>query len=126
MKIPLIEQNRLRTALEARAKLTSAYHRSKLAQFEQAFKVEPRLKSFAGEIKRCGSEDAELMISLARSHYGAWLRNTSTEIRALALEIVSTRIRQIREHSGLPPFNDPVPGESDDVFIIVKKFLGVR
>ena len=116
-------EERLKAALDERGQLTAAYRRSKRSQFERAYEAEPRLRSFAADIRRCTIDDAGLMISLTRSHHGTWLRNTDDETRALALEIVSTRIRQIRERAGLMPFDDPLWDEPPDVFQTVKRIL---
>ncbi len=116
------EQDRLKSALDERSRLTAFYRRSKRAQFERAYEVEPRLRSFAAEIRHCGEGDAEWTISFVQDQ-NLWIRNADPETRALALEIVSTRIRQIREHAGLPPFDDALPGEEPDVFQIMKGIL---
>jgi hypothetical protein len=114
----------LTRALDERTRLTRNFHRAKKSQYEAAFAAEPKLQAFSREIRRCGIGDAHLIISLVRAHHGAWLRNTSPDTRALALEIVSTRIRQIREGAGLPPFDDPVMDEEPDVYMIVRGILG--
>ncbi len=113
----------LEKALEERDRLARNYRAAKRAQFERAFAAEPRLRGFDREIRRCGIEDADLMISLCRAHHGIWLRNTSDETRALALEIVDRRIVQIRTKAGLAPIDDALPWEADDVFQTCRKIL---
>lgn len=46
------------------------------------------------------------------------------EARADALSLIGVRITHLRERAGLPPFDDPLPGARDNVFLTVRKLLG--
>ncbi len=113
----------LDTALNERQQLSRSYRASKRAQFERAFAEEPRLREFATEIRKCGNDDAEWMIHVVIQNED-WLQAATPDIRALALEIVDRRIVQIRTRAGLPPIDDALPGEPDDVYQIAKRILG--
>ena len=67
--------------------------------------------------------DAERMIALCQTNHAEWLRNADAETRALALEIISRRIIQIRIHHRLAEFDDPLPSEPDDVYQLCKRIL---
>ena len=110
-------------ALKDRQQLSRSYRASKHAQYQQAFEAEPRLRDFDAAIRRCGITDAEQMIALCRTHHAEWLRNADPETRALALEIVSRRIIQIRIHHHLAPIDDALPSEPDDVYQLCKRIL---
>ncbi len=113
----------LEKALKDRDRLTRNYRASKRAQFERAYKAEPRLREFNLQISRCGIADANLMISFCGALHALWLRNAAPETRGLALEIISRRIVRIREGAGLAPIDDALPWEPDDVFQICKRIL---
>ncbi len=113
----------LTRALEERTKLTANYRMAKKAQFEAAFTKYPDLLAFQRQIRRFGIGQAAEMIAFVRETNNRWLSVQDQEVRALALEIVSTRIRQIRESAGLPPFDDPVGDEEPDVHMIVREIL---
>ncbi len=113
----------LTRALDERTRLTANYRRAKKAQYEAAFAKHPDLLAFQRGIKRFGIGQAAEMIAFVRETNNRWLCMQDQEVRALALEIVSTRIRQIRESAGLVPYDDPVMGEEPDVYQIVRGIL---
>ena len=110
-------------ALDEREKLTKAYRAAKKAQFETAFEREPNLRIFRDVIRKLGFSDAEELITSVRKAHHCWLRHADPETLALALELVDRRIIQIRIRTGLPPIDDALPGEPDDVFQICKRIL---
>jgi hypothetical protein len=113
----------LESALKERQALTRAYRASKRAKFARAFEQEPRLKRFRNDIGHYGIDQAEEMIDAVRFNSIEWLRNTDSETRALALEIVADRIVQIRTRAGQVPFDDALPWEEDDVWQVCRKIL---
>ncbi len=110
----------LEKALRERDRLTRNYRAAKRAQFERAYKAEPRLRDFARAIRSSGIDDALAMIALCKQ---PWLNCTDPGIRAVALEIVDRRIIQIREQAGLAPIDDALPEEADDVWQICRRIL---
>jgi hypothetical protein len=62
---------------------------------------------------------------LAHVRLDDWLE-ADRDARADALSIISARIVHLRERAGLPPFDDPLPGDRDNVFLTLRKMLGDR
>jgi hypothetical protein len=49
--------------------------------------------------------------------------SVSCDTRLVALHEINDSIAQMRECHGLPPFDDPLPGQPDNVFRIVRAIL---
>jgi hypothetical protein len=45
------------------------------------------------------------------------------DTRLTVLHHINDRITRMRERHGLPPFDDPLPGQPDNVFWIVRSIL---
>ena len=54
-----------------------------------------------------------------------WLRAAPNDIRYEALEACNERIDRIKMRHGLQILSDPLPGEPDDVYRVVKKAMGL-
>lgn len=80
------------------------------------------LRKFVATLKHFGPEHAERMVEYVSGHK---LTKAPIDIRFAALQQCSYRICRIRQRAGLVPFDDPLPGEDDDVFILCKKALGL-
>jgi hypothetical protein len=113
----------LTRALDERTRLTANYRRAKKAQYAAACEKHPDLLTFQREIRRFGIGQAAEMINFVREANNCWLRLQDRAVRALALEIVSTRIRQIRESAGLPPFDDPMPDKKPNAYQTIREIL---
>ena len=46
------------------------------------------------------------------------------EARTDALSLIGVRITHLRERAGLAPFDDPLPGERNNVFLVIRELLG--
>lgn len=62
--------------------------------------------------------DGDQLIEMAR----AW-QAASRTTRFLVLQLIDEAIINLRERNGLPPFDDPIFEEGDNVFISIRKIL---
>jgi hypothetical protein len=112
--------------LEDAARQYRLYRAAKRRQYEDLFADpvhgEP-LRKFRATLNHFGPNDAERMIAFVADSNYAWLRNTAPDIRHAALELVDARIQRIRIRAGMAVFDDPLPGEPDDVFQACKRTL---
>jgi hypothetical protein len=67
------------------------------------------------------SSAAALLNFIRRSDW----RSVSYDTRLTVLHHINDRITRMRERHGLPPFDDPLPGQPDNVFRIVRSILGL-
>jgi hypothetical protein len=113
-------------ALADRDKVFARYRAAKRRQYEDLF-ADPvhgeRLRKFRATLNHFGPHDAERMIAFVADSNYAWLRNAPPDIRHAALEMVDNRIQRVRVRAGAPVFDDPLPGEPDDVFQVCKREL---
>lgn len=82
-----------------------------------------RFRRFVASLNHFGPEHAERMVEYVRSQSDLWIGYASEDMRAAVLEAIGERIIKIREKLGLPPFDDSLPDEPDDVWAICKKVL---
>jgi len=112
--------------LEDAARQYRLYRAAKRRQYEDLF-ADPvhgeQLRKFRATLNHFGPGDAERMIAFVADSNYAWLRNAPPDIRHAALEMVDARIQRIRVRLGVPVFDDPLPGEPDDVFQACKRTL---
>jgi hypothetical protein len=113
-------------ALADRNKVFARYRAAKRRQYEDLF-ADPvhgeQLRKFQATLNHFGLSDVERMIAFVADSNYAWLRNAHADIRHAALEMVDTRIQRARVRAGAPVFDDPLPGEPDDVFQTCKRKL---
>jgi hypothetical protein len=83
-----------------------------------------RLRKFVATLGHFGIDDANRMIEYVRYSCN-WLRAAPEDIRFAALQQISHRVQRIRARAGLLPFDDPLPGEEEDVFRVCKGELGL-
>jgi hypothetical protein len=81
----------------------------------------PRTRRLLGFLSTMTLADGAALIAHVQDE--GWL-DCDCEARADALSIIGTRITHLRERAGLPPFDDPLPGERDNVFLTIRKLLG--
>jgi hypothetical protein len=65
------------------------------------------------------SSAAALLAFIRRSDWSS----VSYDTRLVVLHEINDRITRMRERHGLPPFDDPLPGQPDNVFRIVQSIL---
>lgn len=116
-------------ALDERDKLSAAYRIAKRQQLKQLC-ADPawgvRLHKFIATLGHFGKPaQAELMHTYVESECNKWLRAAPENIRYAAMEAIDERCIRIRERARLQPFDDPMPGEPDNVFRSCKQMLGL-
>ena len=62
---------------------------------------------------------------IARLEAQDWLLRADEDFRRLALRLIDKRIGRIRRDAGLIELDDPLPGEPDSAFFIIKRLLRV-
>ena len=62
---------------------------------------------------------------IARLKAQDWLPQADEDFRRLALRLIDKRIGRIRRDAGLIELDDPLPGEPDSAFFIIKRLLRV-
>ena len=121
------EQGEADKALEERALLFRRYRAARRAHREALYLTHPcggDLQTFAAQLRRYTQlTDATAMLAYVREVARSWLSLAPPEIKAEALSLINERIVTIRVHAGFAPFDDPLPGEADDVFQLCKQEL---
>lgn len=69
--------------------------------------------------KRLPASAVELVEHLRKD----WLLSLSAQQKHVVLSMISARIIHVRETDGRTPFDDPLPGEPDNLFIICRKIV---
>jgi hypothetical protein len=83
------------------------------------------LRKFVATLRGFRIEHSDRFIQYVEGESRKWLAAAPEDIRCAALEAVSRRIQTIREQSGMPVFDDPLPGEDSDVYMICKEAIGL-
>jgi hypothetical protein len=124
---PTLEQGASDKAVAERALLYRRYRAARRAHRNAIYSTHPlgpELQNFAYQLTRYSQlADAAAMLTFVREIARGWLALAPPEIRAEALSLVNERIMSIRQHAGLEPFNDPLPGEEWGVFQLCKQEL---
>jgi len=117
------QQHATEKALQDRNRLYRNYKAAK-KQDLAALYADPEwgdaLRKFVATLTHFGPEHAERMVEYVSSHR---LTGAPADIRFAALQQCDYRITRIRQRAGLVPFDDPLPGEEDNVFLLCKKAL---
>lgn len=124
---PAAEQGAADKAVAERNLLYRQYRKARQAHRDTIYATHPlgpELQTFAYGLTRYTQlVEALAMLTFVREMARGWLALAPPEIRAEALSLVSERIVAIRQHAGLVPFDDPLPGEEADVFQLCKAEL---
>lgn len=78
-------------------------------------------RSLLSWIEQVTIDDADALV--ARIRQSTWLRQASADMRFLILSEIDRRIIDLREKAGLNPFDDPMPDEEPNAFIIIRGLL---
>jgi hypothetical protein len=49
--------------------------------------------------------------------------SANADVRFLVMRLIGSRLAELREGAGLPPFDDPLPGEPRSVFLRIREML---
>jgi hypothetical protein len=78
-------------------------------------------RSLLAQLNQLTMADSEHLINCVRS--GPWVTADAT-VRQTLLAIIDNTIIELRERNGLPPFDDPLPGEPPNAFLTLRELLG--
>jgi hypothetical protein len=81
----------------------------------------PQLAVLIKFIRRLMPEHAVPLIEMIRQAH--WLKAADMSTRLMVLSLIDSSIIRHRIRHGLPPLDDPVMGQPDNVFLIVRKLL---
>jgi len=111
--------------LEERGKLAAHYRREEARRAAEALAspLGKRLACLLAEFDRLTINDADVMIACIEGQ--DWLLRADENFRRLALRLIDKRIGRIRRDAGLIELDDPLPGEPDSAFFIIKRLLQV-
>ncbi len=111
--------------LEERGRLAAHYRREEARRTAEALAspLGKRLASLLADFDRLTIDDADVMI--ARLKAQDWLPQADEDFRRIALRLIDKRIGRIRRDAGLIELDDPLPGEPDSAFFIIKRLLRV-
>lgn len=115
-------------ALYERNKLLRSYNRKKKYELLELYADQMYgewFRRFVATLNHFSIEHGDRMIEYVRVESKKWLAGASVEIRHAALTAIDNRCVKIRERAGLPPFDDTMPGEEDNVFFTCKSVLGL-
>jgi hypothetical protein len=72
-------------------------------------------------LKTMTPASANVLLALMRGQTWA---SVDANTKFVLLHEINQAITRLREKSGLPPFDDPLPGERDTGFLIIRALLG--
>lgn len=103
--------------------LSKAYHAARHHWFERVLDCSegPRVRAMVAWVETLGPEDADEMVEVVAG--GDWLLAAPAEVRFAALQLIGDQICRIRRQAGLPELDDPLPGEPDTAFLIIRRLL---
>jgi len=111
--------------LDERSRLAAHFRREEARRVAEAL-ASPRGRQLADLLAgfdHLAIDDADLMITTVATQ--DWLLRADVDFRYLALRLIDARIARIRRDAGLPELDDPLPGEPDNAFLILKRMLRV-
>ena len=103
--------------LENDARLLGAWRKSHADQLEEALAGVHRdvMQRLMEQLKQLRSARG-LVDAISAEHWSV----IDADARLVALHEINTAITKLREKSGLPPIDDPLPGEADNAYRIIK------
>jgi hypothetical protein len=110
---------------EERNRLAARYRNEEARRVAEALSspLGRKLADLLAGFDRLSIDDADRMIDTVAAQ--GWLIGTDREFRQLALRLIDRRIARIRRDAGLPDLDDPLPGEPESAFLILKRLLKV-
>ncbi|CAK0740054.1 conserved hypothetical protein [Azospirillaceae bacterium] len=81
----------------------------------------PRVRALVAWVKTLGPDDANELIDVVAGE--DWLLSASQEVRLAALRLIGEQIGRIRRAAGLLEFDDPLPGEPETAFQLLRRLL---
>jgi len=115
-------------ALAERERLARHYRAAKKLLYKTMFddpQYGSRLRQLSVTLRHFGIDDSGDMVDYVTRQTHEWLRAAPTDVRYTALEMIGSRIIRVRQNADLCEFDDPLPGEPDDIFQVCKRELGL-
>jgi hypothetical protein len=105
---------------EDRSRLTKAYARHRQEQIDEALAGSngAQLAALIAALDRVTHYDADELVPIA----ACW-RCADADARFLVLLLIDDRIIKLREAAGLPPIDDPLPGQPLTPFLQIRDML---
>lgn len=116
----------LDNALKERARIIARANAADRADLEELCQDPTHgdlLRKFIKTLGHFRAGHADRMVEYVRREVDSWLCFASDDISYAALKATGAHIQRIRINAGLPVFDDPLPGEEDDVFQICKRMI---
>ena len=115
-------------ALKKRAIQIRRYRKHRREEFARLYAIPEhgsRLRQFALAVRAFGMMDADRMVEFVRAWATTEIPDAAirADIRAAALSLINNRVMRIREMGGMPPIDDPLWDEPDDVFRLCRAAL---
>lgn len=106
-----------------KAALSAQYRRQKQVWLDRALSGPegPRVRAMLAWVRTLGPDDADELVAVVAGE--DWLLAAPAEVRLAALHLLGEEIGRIRRHAGLPELDDPLPGEPDTAFLILRRLL---
>ena len=113
----LVARRREQTALSL------AYHAARKQWLDKALDCPegPRVRAMVAWIATLGPDDADELVDVVVGE--DWLLSAPQEVRLAALRLIGDEIGRIRREAGLAEFDDPLPGEPESAFQIIRRLL---
>lgn len=111
-----------RTRLEQRAK---AAKRAEMLELYADPLYGEWLRRFVATLNYFRIEHGDRFVEYVESECRKWLAAAPLDIRFAALQAVSARCMRIRESAGLAVLDDPLPGDTPDVYRICREAIGL-
>jgi len=115
-------------AIHERDLMFRQYRKKKREEYANLFAIPVYgefLRKFHATLGHFNLSDPPRMIAYVKKEAAAWLRHAPAHIRQAALEMINNRIVRLRVRAGKEPFDDPLPGQPDNPFLVCKRELGL-
>lgn len=103
--------------------LSKACHAARRRWFEEVLggPEGPRVRAMVAWVATLGPDDADELVEVVAGE--DWLLSAPQDVRLAALRLIGDEIGRIRRETGLLEFDDPLPGEPDTAFQIIRRLL---
>ncbi|CAK0767854.1 hypothetical protein WCLP8_4170005 [uncultured Gammaproteobacteria bacterium] len=111
------------TRRQEREALSKAYHTARAQWLDRVLDCPegPRVRAMMAWVRTLGPDDADELVEVVAGE--DWLLAAPAEVRFVALHLIAEEICRIRRQAGLPELDDPLPGEPDTAFLIIRNLL---
>lgn len=104
-----------------KSELLSQFRRAKKAEHQAMLDSEhgAAYARMMAIVKRLPGSAVELVDNLQKG----WVGALSAQQKFVVLSMIDARIIRVREMDGRPPFDDPLPDEPDNLFLICRRII---